>query len=193
MARFKTGGNNGGVIFLNSAARTADGGVNAMTVRNETGGALRLLTSPGGATGAMGLTLAATTGNATFDGTLTVSATQDSTSATTGALVVAGGVGIAKSLKVGTTITCTSLSQTSDKNLKEDITDLDNTYGFINALRPDILAVCRAYKMPEDLVKQESDGYYSLDYSQLLAPMIRCQQGLFDMIVTLMERVAKLE
>ncbi|KAJ3262208.1 hypothetical protein HK104_006748 [Borealophlyctis nickersoniae] len=47
--------------------------------------------------------------------------------------------------------------------------------------------------MPEGLVKQESDGYYSLDYSQLSAPMIRFQQGLFDMIVALMERVAKLE
>ncbi|KAJ3265779.1 hypothetical protein HK104_006223 [Borealophlyctis nickersoniae] len=47
--------------------------------------------------------------------------------------------------------------------------------------------------MPEDLVKQESDGYYSLDYSQLLAPMIRSQQGMFDMIISLMERIAKLE
>lgn len=54
-------------LFLNSSARTDDGGVNTATLRNEAGGSLRLQT-----VGSKGITIAPTTGNVTVDGTLTV-------------------------------------------------------------------------------------------------------------------------
>ncbi|KAJ3279787.1 hypothetical protein HK104_001158 [Borealophlyctis nickersoniae] len=120
--------------------------------------------------------------------------------ATTGALVVQGGAGIAKSLK------------TSDRSLKEDITSLDDAVGFINSLRPvlyrfkygngeaksmglvaqDGLDLCQEYGMPEGLVLKWDD-HYTLDYSQLLAPLIRCNQQLFYMLTEMAEHLERLE
>ncbi|KAJ3271968.1 hypothetical protein HK104_004597, partial [Borealophlyctis nickersoniae] len=144
---------------------------------------------------------------------LSITNTTDAGNSTTGALTVSGGVGIAKKLYVGSTITCTSLTQTSDRNLKEDITALDDAVGFVNSLQPvsyrfkrnsrkdksmgliaqDVLTACKKYTMPGDLVKEELDGHYTLDYSQLLAPLIRSHQQMFNMLITLAARLERLE
>ncbi|KAJ3245735.1 hypothetical protein HK104_007937, partial [Borealophlyctis nickersoniae] len=101
---------------------------------------------------------------------------------------------------------------TSDRNAKEDIGTLDDTVGFINALQPvsyrfkgnsreakamgliaqDVLEVSKRYGIPEGLVR-ETDGRYTLDYSQLIAPLIRSQQQMYFMMLTLEERINQLE
>ncbi len=59
----------------------------------------------------------------TVSGTLTVNSTTDSTSKTTGAVTIAGGVGINKDLFVGGDITAFA---SSDKRLKDNITPIDD-------------------------------------------------------------------
>ena len=77
-----------------------------------------------------------TLGNATSDattvsGTLAVQSTTNSTSKTTGALKVSGGVGINNDLHVGGDITAFS---SSDQNLKENITIIPNALDKVKAL-----------------------------------------------------------
>ena len=77
-----------------------------------------------------------TLGNATSDtttvsGTLAVQSTTNSTSKTTGALTVSGGVGINNDLHVGGDITAFS---SSDINLKENINVIPNALDKVNAI-----------------------------------------------------------
>ena len=77
-----------------------------------------------------------TLGNATSDattvsGTLAVQSTTNSTSKSTGAVVVSGGVGINNDLHVGGDITAFA---SSDQNLKENITVIPNALDKINAI-----------------------------------------------------------
>jgi len=72
-----------------------------------------------------------TTDSTTISGTLAVQSTLDSTSRTTGAVVVSGGVGIGLDLKVGGDITAFS---SSDRNLKENITIIPNALDKVKAL-----------------------------------------------------------
>ncbi|KAJ3267849.1 hypothetical protein HK104_005591, partial [Borealophlyctis nickersoniae] len=137
----------------------------------------------------------------------------DSASATTGALVVNGGWGIAKRLRVSTTITCTSLTQTSDRNLKKEIEPLsDKALQFILSLRPvsykfkrnpkisksmgliaqDVETACLESSMPSELVKCEN-GTYGIQYAQLIAPLIRAVQQQNDLIELLSLKLERLE
>jgi len=77
-----------------------------------------------------------TLGNATSDattvsGTLAIQSTTNSTSKTTGAVVVSGGVGINNDLHVGGDITAFS---SSDINLKENINVIPNALDKVNAI-----------------------------------------------------------
>ena len=77
-----------------------------------------------------------TLGNGTGDstvvsGTLAVQSTTDTSSKTTGALTVSGGVGINKNLRVGQDIYAFS---SSDRNLKDNITVIPNALDKVNAL-----------------------------------------------------------
>jgi hypothetical protein len=71
----------GAIIKLNTSTTSADGGLNGMTIRNNNG-TLRLQSSLG-----QGITISS--------GNTTVDSTQNSTSSSTGALVVNGGLGVA--------------------------------------------------------------------------------------------------
>lgn len=73
---------NGLAMFINSSTRTADGGVNTATVRNDIG-SLRLQSQ-----GALGITIAASTG------IVSINNTTATTSSTTGSLLLPGGIGI---------------------------------------------------------------------------------------------------
>ena len=70
---------------------------------------------------------------------VTIVSTQESTSCTTGALVIAGGVGIAKNLNVCGNLTVTGTSNLNgDVNLGNSITDIIRLYGILldNSLNP---------------------------------------------------------
>ena len=73
-------------IKYNSSTMVTDGGASAMTIVNG-GGSTRIFSA-----GHLGMTLASSTGNASFDGTLFISSTTQSTVGGAGALVVNGGV-----------------------------------------------------------------------------------------------------
>ncbi|KND03439.1 uncharacterized protein SPPG_00923 [Spizellomyces punctatus DAOM BR117] len=127
-------GTNFATLFKNGSARSADGGVNTLTLRNDTGNT-RIQ-----ATGAKGLTIAATTGNISLDSTTA------STSTSTGAFVVPGGVGVGGALYAGgnlymsgTNIVATQAwvnSVNSGKIVKRVIGATDTTNGsglFVNS------------------------------------------------------------
>jgi hypothetical protein len=89
-------------LFLNSSARTADGGANAATLRNDAG-ALHLQSQ-----GGLGVTLAASTGDVTVDGAVSILSTLDATSSVDGgSATFAGGLAVAKSAYVGGDLTVT--------------------------------------------------------------------------------------
>ncbi|KAI8916983.1 hypothetical protein DFJ77DRAFT_509527 [Powellomyces hirtus] len=79
-------------IFISSSTRTADGGVNNTTIRNDIGDLL--LQGRNGA--GLGFRIQADTNNVIL-GTLS-----ESTSSTTGALQIAGGLSVQKSINIGT-------------------------------------------------------------------------------------------
>jgi len=86
---------NGGVMFLNSSNKTTDGGASCMTLRNNIGN-LRLQSQGAGLTFITG-------GGAVFDATVpvAVTCTVDAISNSMGALSVAGGLAVSKSVNVG--------------------------------------------------------------------------------------------
>lgn len=95
---------NSGVIFKNSSTRSADGGVDTMTVRND-GGTLRLMAGTGSV-------------NVGYNtGDFTATSTTASTSTTTGSAVFGGGIGVAGAANIGgpiaTTDTTPSTSTTT--------------------------------------------------------------------------------
>ena len=93
-------------MFVNSATRTADGGANSGTLRNDVGD---LCLQAASGTG-LGIRISGTTNY------VTVLTTTDSTTTTTGALQVKGGIGIVGSLFAGGSLN-TRVSGTGSSNL----------------------------------------------------------------------------
>ena len=129
-----------------------------------------------------------TLGNATSDattvsGTLAVQSTTNSTSKTTGAVVVSGGVGINNDLHVGGDITAFA---SSDINLKENINVIPNALDKVKAITGNTFT----WKSPElgddtGVIAQEiealglpgitttrSSGYMAVDYEKLVPLLI---------------------
>jgi hypothetical protein len=90
-------------MFVNSSTRSTDGGVNTFTIRNDAGGDLRLQNS--GSTTTVNIT---NTG-LDCDKQIKSTATTNSTSTSTGAIVTPGGAGFAKDVFVGQQLSCASL------------------------------------------------------------------------------------
>lgn len=112
--RLQNSGGLDGVIFLNSTARTTDGGTNTMTIRKDAGSLRLQTTSAGSSTIILNSSGITTLDNATAStssstgalvlslGGLAIGNTTDSVSATNGGGgTVAGGFAIAKTLRVG--------------------------------------------------------------------------------------------
>jgi hypothetical protein len=106
---FVNDGDNTASLFFNSSLRTADGGANTLTLRNNAG-KVRVQSN-----GGLGLTLEETTGDIVLDGTLTVSSTTDSSSSTDGgSATIGGGLAVAKSTYIGGNLIVTGTVTVAD-------------------------------------------------------------------------------
>ena len=135
-----TGKFNGGAVEFGNIkiAQTTDNTIDTSTgnlVLDSTGGLIDINDNVD-ISGTLDVDGDVTLGSATSDstivsGTLAVNSPEDSTSKTTGALTVAGGVGIGLDLQVGGDITAFA---SSDINLKDNITVIPNALDKINAI-----------------------------------------------------------
>jgi hypothetical protein len=112
-------------------------------------------------------------------GVITFSNVTDSTSTTTGAVIVSGGVGIAKNLNVGGTIT-----ETSDSRLKENVSDIKGALESVVNLRgvsfnkvgSDEVELGFIAQEVEpyapELVKTDEEGMKSVSYARTVALLV---------------------
>jgi hypothetical protein len=126
-----------------------------------------------------------TTANIVSSGGISISKTTNSTSVTTGgALTIAGGVGIAKDVYVGGTVT-----SSSDERLKTNLTDLDSVLDKIDSIRtikyshiknePEkrhigFIAQDFEEHFPELLSRENQDAFYALDYTRITVLLMKC-------------------
>ena len=109
-------------------------------------------------------------------------ATTNSTS--TGALIVAGGIGVSGDIYVGGTVTATDLNSLSDQNLKDNVVTIEDPMLVVNQLRGvgfdwkdsgehsyGVIAQELEQILPE-LVHQDSSGQKNVSYIPLLAFLI---------------------
>ena len=119
---------NAGTSTLNSAVVTNDASVGGdLNITGTTTAADINASGTLGVTGATTLASAVVTGNTTIGGTTKINSVQEYVSATTGALIVDGGVGIAKNLNVGGKIIVKEIVDSTpvSNRIKTDGTDLN--------------------------------------------------------------------
>lgn len=111
--------NNAGIgeVFLNSSTKTSDGGVNTLSLKNSIGN-VRIISS-----GNASLIL---TTLVTSSSQVLISNATASTSTTTGALVVTGGVGIGGAIRCGAPVNGTAMNASSNIN-GETLSTVSNT------------------------------------------------------------------
>ena len=144
--------------------------------------------------------------NKTSGTSLIVSSTQNSTSKTTGAVTVAGGVGINNDLHVGGDITAFA---SSDINLKENLSVIPNAIDKVNAIAgytyrwktttdQDIEPYCMAGELDTGVIAQEiealglpgitttrDDGTMAVRYERLVPLLIQAIKELNDKVNSL--------
>ena len=120
--------------------------------------------------------------NQTAAGVKTFSDTTDATSATTGAVVIAGGLGVTKKIYTNDTVTCDSVINTSDRSLKSDIVDL-KLDGRFDRLAPKQytmkghkqygLIAQDVQKLYPDVVHMNGNGKLALDYRGIYSLLLQ--------------------
>jgi hypothetical protein len=150
----------------------------------QNGGAVSL---GGSVTLAVGSSVVRTTGAQSLSGALSLTNTTQSTSSATGALIVAGGVGIAKDVYCDGTINALAFNATSDATLKANIQPIDNALDMLGAIRPvsytfkglerdgtryGVLAQDLCAHGLGSIVHENPDGKLSVDYNNLVGLLI---------------------
>ncbi|KAL4158404.1 hypothetical protein PRNP1_004180 [Phytophthora ramorum] len=142
------------------------------------------------------------TGLTVSAGSVVVSATTATTVSTDGALVVAGGVGIAKNIQCAGNSYAVSHANTSDRRLKTAVQDLEAAQETIRRLRP-VTFEWRRDEFPSrnfpagvfpgfladdveeilpDLVHQDGDGWKSLNYVSLVPHLVSAMQEMQEQL-----------
>jgi len=130
--------------------------------------------------------------------------TTDSINTTTGALVVSGGVGIAKKLYVGTSVTANNVVLTSDYRIKENVKNLDTSY-VVDNLRPVSYKNTKTNELDIGLIAHELQEHYpflvhgekdgekmqSVNYIGLIGVLINEIKGLKNEIKIIKEQLPK--
>lgn len=133
------------------------------------------------------------------DGTLFLKNNTSSTSTTSGTLVVTGGVGISENVFVGSTLTATTITESSSIALKENVSPIENALDSISKLvgviydRKDGSNKREAGLIAEEvntilpnLVKKDINGNpESIMYTKLSAYLIEAVKDLKDQIESL--------
>ena len=157
---------------------------------------------------ATALLTVAGSGAVTSAGITTVSDTTQSTVSTDGALIVGGGVGIAKDVYCAGTVNAVALLGTSDKRKKKNIVNVDDTTETIEKLRVveyswkegtntkrkviGVIAQEVEELVPEAVYRSEADEY-SVDHNHLLHMMMKSYQTSLKRISMLEQRLEALE
>jgi hypothetical protein len=133
-----------------------------------------------------------------------VTATTESTSATTGALIVAGGVSIVKNLTVANITASGTVTSNSDMRLKKDIVEIDNCVDKVKKLRgvnfkwikddsEDFGVIAQEVEaIAPHAVKENKEGMKSVDYGRLTTLLIQAVKEQQTQIDELKDLVAKL-
>lgn len=167
----------------------------------------------GTATVAVDATVVRTTGAQSVGGTKTftsqtlVTDTTASTSSSTGALVVTGGLGVGGDTFVAGDVTCNVLHSVSDLNAKTNIRQIDGRRASVimNEIRPvfyklkktgvesaGVIAQELAHCLPEAVNRNKTTGQYSVDYRILWTVLARAHQELVQRYSEMSIRLEKL-
>ena len=133
--------------------------------------------------------------NASFN-TVSVTSTTDSSSPSTGALVVSGGVGVAKNLRCGATVSALAFAATSDARLKtkiRDASDAAERLARVHAKRYEFISQPgreRYGVLAQDLLSARVDGSvfrtdagsYAVDYNAITALLLERVNALEERI-----------
>ena len=175
----------------------ADGGPNQVLQTNGSG-ILSWVTAPGSNSnitipdsGTIGSSSDPDAISISSTGVVSMSATTGNTNSTNGALIVAGGVGIAENLTVGGDIGVVNItasgtvSSNSDMRLKKDIVEIDNCVDKVKKLRgvnfkwiqddrDDFGVIAQEVEeVAPHAVKENKEGIKSVDYSRLTTLLIQ--------------------
>jgi uncharacterized protein YjbI with pentapeptide repeats len=133
-------------------------------------------------------------------GIKTFTDTTQSTSITTGATIVAGGVGVTKDMYVGGSSFAFKFTATSDARKKTDIMPMSDTSAVIKEMNPvsykwiesdkddHVKAGLIAQELlntAPDAVYMDSDGAYSVDYNHIFSMMLKSHQELMARVESL--------
>ena len=88
-----------------------------------------------------------------------IPSTTTATSATTGAVTIAGGLGVAGSIYAGVSVYANNVQLTSDYRLKENVSDLDDTF-CVDKLRPVTYTHKKTQKQEIGLIAHELQDQY---------------------------------
>ena len=141
-------------------------------------------------------------------GSTVISNDTDSTSSTTGSLIVSGGLGVAKKLFVGTETSCPLFVTQSDISLKENIVNLDSSLEKVLSLRgvnfdwidkekygnkKQIGFIAQEVeKVVPELVHQQND-IKAVNYSQTVALLVEAMKEQNDVINLLKQEIDNLK
>lgn len=167
-------------------------GIGVVTISTTSGG--------GGGVGSETDTLAAVTARgASTASSISILNTTDTTSSSTGALVVSGGVGIGTDLQVGGDVYSFNFSTASDERLKTNIKSLTNSLDIINNIQGrrfnynqeldvdsiGFIAQEIEQYVPE-AVSERLDGYKTISYDMIIPILV-------EAVKTLTSRIQQLE
>lgn len=120
-------------------------------------------------------------------------------------LTITPGADIFGSLYVSSTVTCTEVINSSDERKKFDIAQIpgETAAEIIAALNPVTFRYVQgdtdqkhygfiAQEVPEDMRRKTADGYYALNYSEMIAPLVKTVQRQEQRIQALENKLAEM-
>ena len=127
----------------------------------------------------------------------------NSTSSTTGSLVITGGLGISQDMYAGGDVNAMNFNTLSDKRFKENINTLRNplgivenisgyTYNFINNSKPQVGFIAQEFEKDDllkNMVEEDKDGVKRISYQQTIPILLECIKHLKEEVEDLKRHI----